>query len=62
MESFNLLINVKKSGIFCIKGHKLLEQTKSNELKDIPIVTSYRYLGIDINNYGSIESYIVRIK
>lgn len=43
-EDFNLIMNKKKSAIIAIRDHTYFQQ--EDELEGIPIVKSYRYLGV----------------
>lgn len=58
----NLTINPKKSAIFSIRGHKMLQKYNSNDLKNIEIMKQYKYLGITIDNYGTINPHLEKIK
>ena len=56
--NWNLFFNKKKSGIMYL--HKRNSDSKS--LRGFPIVKEYKYLGITINNMGSIYPHIKNLK
>lgn len=56
---YNLKINPNKSGIFLIRNHKKIEEL---EILDIPIIKEYKYLGLIIDNNGSLEPQLKFIK
>lgn len=57
---YNRKVNAKKSAIFTVKKHDKLT-TKMN-LHGIPVVTEYCYLGVTVDNSGSIQPHLDRIK
>ena len=58
-----LIINYKKSAILCIKGHKFLEERfKDNKFMNFPIQDNYTYLGIEIDQFGTIGYQLRKIK
>ena len=56
---FDLTINAKKSALMMIKNHKKLEILP---IRGIPVVTSYCYLGVDIDHSGSMTQHLNKIK
>ena len=58
---YNLKINPKKSAIFAVKNHDKLTK-REFDLRDIPIVSEYCYLGVTIDNRGSIAPHVDRVK
>jgi len=57
---YDLRVNPKKCAVFAIKNHCKLSEDM--DLKGIPVVTEYCYLGVVINNSGSIAPQIASIK
>ena len=49
---YKLIVNPKKCGIVNIRKHEYLEAV---DLHDVPIVEEYRYLGVLIDQNGSVE-------
>ena len=60
--SLSLIINRKKSGILPIQNSRCRFTDLKGEIKQIPIVKEYRYLGVDIDQKLEIEAYMNRIK
>jgi hypothetical protein len=52
-------VNPKKSGIFMVKDH---DRVYEDSIDGIPVVKEYKYLGVLINNHGSMESQLKCIK
>jgi hypothetical protein len=50
-DDFDLIINPKYN-IFVVKEHRKIGETM--DLKGIPIVQEYTYLGVTMNNYTSL--------
>jgi hypothetical protein len=50
-------INKKKSAIMPLKKH-LNPEDGINEIDGFPVVTKYKYLGVTIDNFGSIKEHI----
>lgn len=57
--SSNLKFNAKKSGIMPIRNFDLNISEKI--LHKIPIIKSYKFLGVEINHNGSILSHLLKI-
>ena len=55
---YGLKINRNKSGIMQYKSKEVLDVINV----DIPFVKSYNYIGFSIDNYGSINLYLGKIK
>ena len=55
-SEFGLIINNKKSAILAIKRHQKLGI--SREIDGIPVKAEYRYLGIEIDDLGSIDPHL----
>ena len=53
-KDYNLVINNKKSGIFIIGRGKVDDE----HFLDIPIVDTYRYLGVQITRDGRMRNQI----
>ncbi len=51
-HDFDLIINPKKCGILAIKKHSKI--TEEMNLRGIPVVTEYCYLGVTIDESGSL--------
>jgi hypothetical protein len=60
VAEFGLILNVSKSAIFFIKGHQKLGVARS--IDGIPVFDQYCYLGVLIDNRGSIEPHIRKIQ
>jgi hypothetical protein len=52
---YNLTINTKKSAVFAIKEHTKLDKL---DLRGIPIVQNYCYLGATIDHSGNIDEHL----
>ncbi len=59
---YNLKINSKKSGIFCNRNHKQLDNILQTNLLNIPILKTYNYLGINIDNFGTINPHLTFLR
>lgn len=59
-DEYNLKINPKKSGIMYL--HRDKEEINVKSLAEIPIVWSYKYLGITFSNKGDIDDYLNMIE
>jgi hypothetical protein len=59
-EQYNLSINKSKSGIMYL--HKRVSSLKSTHIDDFPIVFSYNYLGLTIDNHGKINIHRDKMK
>ena len=57
---YNLKVNAKKSALFLIKNHDKL--ATDIDLHEIPIVSDYCYLGVTVNDSGSIQPHLDRVK
>lgn len=57
---YSLIVNPKKSAIVVVKNHGGLEDAQT--VQDIPIVDSYRYLGIEIDGRGEVSRHILTLK
>ena len=57
---FNLRVNPKKSAIFCVKNHTKLGSEMN--LFGIPVVREYCYLGVTVNDSGSIIPHLNRVE
>jgi hypothetical protein len=51
-NDFDLIINPKKCGIFAVKKHRKIDETM--DLKGIPVVQEYTYLGVTMDDSGSL--------
>ncbi len=56
----NLKISAKKFAVFAAKGHNNL--TNVHNLCEIKVVTKYCYLGVTVNNTGSIAPHLKKAK
>ncbi len=54
------MLNEKKSAVFAIKGHLKLGEVKT--ISKIPVIDEYYYLQVLIDNQGSIDLYICKLK
>lgn len=62
-DEFNLKINAKKSAFMKLGDHKDLKGIEHNaEMKQIPLVKEYQYLGVLINNRGNLNGHVEKIK
>jgi hypothetical protein len=50
-NDFRLIINPKYN-IFAVKKHRKIDETM--DLKGIPVVQEYTYLGVTMDGYGSL--------
>ena len=57
---YNLKINAKKSAVFCVKNHSKL--TSAHDLQAIPIVREYCYLGVNVDDSGSLAPHLDKVK
>jgi hypothetical protein len=57
---FNLKMNAKKSAVFSVKGHNKL--TNDHNLRGIQVVTEYCYLGVTVNDSGSIAPHLDKVR
>jgi hypothetical protein len=57
---YNLKINAKKSAVFTVKGHDKL--TSEHDLRGIPVVSEYNYLGVTVDDSGSLAAHLNRVK
>ena len=60
-EDANMAINNKKSGILWI-NRRWKKSPKDSEIANIPVVESYKYLGVEIDGKGEISLYGDKIK
>jgi hypothetical protein len=58
-EEFSLRINAKKCAIFAVHGHNKIAQDA--DLQGIPVTSEYTYLGIAIDESGSIAPQLKRL-
>ena len=58
--NYNLKINPKKSAVFAVKGHQKLN--KGIDLRGIPVKSTYCYLGVTVDDCGSIEPHLDHIE
>jgi hypothetical protein len=56
-----LTVNAKKSAVFAVKRHDKLRGAKI-DLKGIPIVTEYCYLGVTVDNCGGLQQHLDRVR
>lgn len=56
----DLLINPKKCAVFAVRNHAKISPDAN--LQGIPVATEYCYLGVTINDSGSIEPQLQRIQ
>jgi hypothetical protein len=59
-DEYVLFINSKKFAIFAVRNHCQIEEDA--ELRGIPILTEYCYLGVTIDHVGSIEPHLERMQ
>jgi hypothetical protein len=52
-------MNAKKSAVFAVKGHSKL--TNDHNLCGIQVVTEYCYLGVTVNDSGSIAPHLNKV-
>ncbi len=57
---FNLKMNAKSSAAFAVKGHNKL--TDAHNMHGIQMVTEYCYLGVTMNDSGSIAPHPNKVK
>ena len=59
-QDFELRINPKKCAIFAVRDHSRI--TAQMNLQGIPVATEYCYLGVTIDNTGSINPQLDRMQ
>jgi hypothetical protein len=59
-DDFDLIINPKKCGIFAVKKDLKIDETM--DLKGIPVVQEYTYLGVTMDDSGSLWPQLDKIK
>jgi hypothetical protein len=57
---YGLVLNESKSGVFAVKRHRALGSAR--EVEGFPVVGEYRYLGVLIDDRGSIEPHLRRLR
>ena len=61
-ECNRIKINKGKSGILCIRADKRTRAPNFDKVRDIPLVKFYKYLGIIIDDCGSIMPFLDHLK
>ncbi len=59
-HDYDLIVNPKKCGIFAVKNHNKI--TDEMNLRGIPVVSEYCYLGVTLDESGSLWSHLEKIK
>lgn len=57
-NEYNFILGINKCNILCDRNHKEIKHIKKEKLLNIEISNEYNYLGIMINNYGSINNHL----
>jgi hypothetical protein len=59
---YNLRINPKKSAIFAVKAHCKLARYDEINLRGIQVVKEYCYLGVNLDESGTIKPHLSKIR